>query len=152
MLRALTALIAATTVSAQWYTYQDPEYTNDAISIVVNAYTTYQTMVGGGCSGAFGIACQQFGSVGLSNENQERVTQILFDENIGALSFVRNDIGSTPGNVPGNAGGRLCGRGVFRICGKPGGIRQRILSLGAGMERQRRIYDLAFRDAGTLCD
>lgn len=43
-------------------------------------------------------------------------------------------------------------RSVFRVCGKPGGIRQRNFSLGAGMERQRRIYDLAFRDAGTLCD
>ena len=38
------------------------------------------------------------------------------------------------------------------FCGKPGGIRQRNFSLGAGMERQRRIYDLAFRNAGTLCD
>lgn len=48
--------------------------------------------------------------------------------------------------------GRLCSRGVFRICGKPGGIRQRNFSLGAGMERQRRIYDLAFRNAGAFRD
>lgn len=46
----------------------------------------------------------------------------------------------------------LCSRSVFRVCGKPGGIRQRNFSLDTGMERQRRIYDLAFRDAGTLCD
>ena len=41
---------------------------------------------------------------------------------------------------------------VVEVCGKPGGIWQRNFSLGAGMERQRRIYDLAFRNAGTLCD
>jgi glucosylceramidase len=45
--------------------------------------------------------------VGLSPENSERVTQILFDENIGGLSIVRNDIGSTPGNVPGDVGSIL---------------------------------------------
>ena len=107
MLSLLAVLAAAGAVSAQWYAYQDPTYTDDPISIVVNAYTKYQTMIGGGCSGAFGIACQQFGSVGLSPANQEAVTQILFDENIGGLSVVRNDIGSTPGNVPGDVGSIL---------------------------------------------
>lgn len=70
--------------------------------ITINVEQKYQTMIGGGCSGAFGIACQQFGSVGLSPSNQELVTQILFDENIGGLSIVRNDVGSTPGHVPGD--------------------------------------------------
>lgn len=68
----------------------------------VNAGQKYQTMIGGGCSGAFNIACQQFGSVGLSPEKQEIVTQTLFDENIGGLSIVRNDIGSTQGTKPGD--------------------------------------------------
>ena len=107
MLSTRLALLCAGTVSAQWWTYSDPEYTNTPISIVVNTYIKYQTMIGGGCSGAFGIACQQFGSVGLSEENSEKVTQILFDENIGGLSVVRNDIGSTPGNVPGDVGSIL---------------------------------------------
>jgi glucosylceramidase len=70
-----------------------------AANIKINARQTYQTMIGGGCSGAFGVACQQFGSLGLSPENQQRVTQILFDENIGGLSIVRNDIGSSPGTT-----------------------------------------------------
>lgn len=56
-------------------------------------------MIGGGCSGAFGVACQQFGSEGLSPANQPKVTQILFDENIGALNILRNDIASTPGKT-----------------------------------------------------
>lgn len=107
MLPRLLAFIYATTASAQWWTYTDPAYTNTPISIVINPYIKYQTMIGGGCSGAFGIACQQFGSVGLSPENSEAVTQILFDENIGGLSVVRNDIGSTPGNVPGDVGSIL---------------------------------------------
>lgn len=68
-------------------------------NIKINARQTYQTMIGGGCSGAFGVACQQFGALGLSPENQQRVTQILFDENIGGLSIVRNDIGSSPGTT-----------------------------------------------------
>lgn len=69
--------------------------TEEPVSITVNAYAKYQTMIGGGCSGAFGIACQQFGSVGLSPANQELVTQTLYDENIGGLSIVRNGIGSS---------------------------------------------------------
>lgn len=105
--RWIFLLTAATGATAQWYTYTDPAYTNTPISIVVNTYIKYQTMIGGGCSGAFGIACQQFGSVGLSAENSDEVTQILFDENIGGLSVVRNDIGSTPGNVPGDVGSIL---------------------------------------------
>ena len=106
--RLILGLLALSTgVSAQWWTYSDPAYTQSPISIVVNTYIKYQTMIGGGCSGAFGIACQQFGSVGLSPENSDAVTQILFDENIGGLSVVRNDIGSTPGNVAGDVGSIL---------------------------------------------
>lgn len=71
--------------------------TDFSAAIVVNSYVTYQTMIGGGCSGAFGIACQQFGADGLSAANQQLVTQTLFDENIGGLSVVRNDIGSGNG-------------------------------------------------------
>lgn len=64
-------------------------------------------MVGGGCSGAFGIACQQFGSVGLSPANQQIVTQTLFDENIGGLSIVRNGIGSSLNDSNGDMGSIL---------------------------------------------
>ena len=79
---------------AQYWTY-DPGNIDTSVSITIDASTKYQTMIGGGCSGAFGIACQQFGSVGLSSDNQQAVTRILFDENVGGLSIVRNDIGST---------------------------------------------------------
>ena len=76
------------------------EYTQDfdnTATIDINSFNRFQSMIGGGCSGAFGVACQQFGSEGLSSLNQQEVTQILFDENIGALSILRNDIGSSPG-------------------------------------------------------
>lgn len=92
-------LAAATGVSSQW-TYA--ENTDMSAAIVVNGFDRYQEMIGGGCSGAFGIACQQFGSVGLSPANQEAVAQILFDENIGGLSIVRNDIGSSPASHDGS--------------------------------------------------
>ena len=106
-MKICTTLSVAGSVSAQWWTYSDPQYTNEGISISVNAHAKYQTMIGGGCSGAFGIACQQFGSVGLSPENSDLVTKVLFDENIGGLSVLRNDIGSTPGNVAGDVGSIL---------------------------------------------
>jgi O-glycosyl hydrolase len=73
-------------------------FDNTAV-IHVNGQRKYQQMVGGGCSGAFGGACQQFGSDGLSAENQQKVTEILFDENVGALTLLRNDIGSSPGTT-----------------------------------------------------
>ncbi|KAK5134349.1 hypothetical protein LTR08_006529 [Meristemomyces frigidus] len=93
-------LAGAVGASAQWsYT----ENTDNKVSVVVNGYQKYQTMIGGGCSGAFGIACNQFGSVGLSPANQEIVTQTLFDENIGGLSVVRNDIGSSISSTDGSA-------------------------------------------------
>ena len=97
-------LAIAVGADAQWWTYQDPALTDAGVSINVNTEVKYQMMIGGGCSGAFGIACQQFGSVGLSPKRSDEVTQILFDENIGGLSVLRNDIGSTPGNVAGDVG------------------------------------------------
>jgi len=97
-MKSLIVFVAATGCSAWSYT---PNTTYSA-SISVNALQKYQTMIGGGCSGAFGIACQQFGSAGLSMAKQDIVTQTLFDENIGGLSIVRNDIGSTPGYVAGD--------------------------------------------------
>ena len=75
-------VVALATATSAW-TYSTNQ-TNSA-TISVDASQKYQTMIGGGCSGAFGIACQQFGSVGLSPAKQEMVTQILYDENIGGL-------------------------------------------------------------------
>jgi len=86
----LLACIATKAIGQHLYTGN----IDTTASIVVNGYTKYQTMIGGGCSGAFGIACNQFGGEGLSPANQQIVTQTLFDENIGGLSIVRNDIGS----------------------------------------------------------
>mgnify|MGYP001940425939 CR=1 FL=1 len=101
-MKILSLIAVAQPCSAQYWTYEDPTLTREGVSISVNPNIKYQIMIGGGCSGAFGIACQQFGSVGLSEENSELVTQTLFDENIGGLSVVRNDIGSTPGYNPGD--------------------------------------------------
>lgn len=88
----LIGCLFATSVGVSAWSYK--QSFDNAATIHVNAKQKYQEMIGGGCSGAFGIACQQFGSAGLSETNQQRVTQILFDENIGGLSIVRNDIGS----------------------------------------------------------
>jgi glucosylceramidase len=93
-------VVAALASRAAAWTYTTN--TTYSVTIDIDAAQKYQTMIGGGCSGAFNIACQQFGSIGLSPENQELVTQILFDENIGGLSIVRNDIGSTSGVVNGD--------------------------------------------------
>lgn len=92
-------LASAATVSAWTYT----GCTDNSVAVVVNAFDKHQEMIGGGCSGAFGIACQQFGSVGLSPTKQEEITQILFDENIGGLSIVRNDVGSSDSATDGSA-------------------------------------------------
>ena len=87
----LTAVAGSSAYSYTSYT----DNIDTSVAIVVNAFQKYQEMIGGGCSGAFGIACQQFGSVGLSPANQQAVTQTLYDENIGGLSIVRNGIGSS---------------------------------------------------------
>jgi O-glycosyl hydrolase len=65
-------------------------------TINVNAGQRYQTMMGGGCSGAFGAACQ---TNTLSASDQETVVKTLFDENIGAMSILRNLIGSSQGTT-----------------------------------------------------
>ncbi|KAK5747510.1 hypothetical protein LTR17_000151 [Elasticomyces elasticus] len=65
-------------------------------TIDINAGKTYQKMLGGGCSGAFGAACQ---TNSLSAADQETVVKTLFDENIGGLSILRNLIGSSPGTT-----------------------------------------------------
>ncbi|KAK3046535.1 hypothetical protein LTR09_011990 [Extremus antarcticus] len=63
-------------------------------SINVNAAKQHQKMIGGGCSGAFGAAC----TIGtLSKSDQDTVVKTLFDENQGALSILRNLIGSSKG-------------------------------------------------------
>lgn len=104
MRSSLLALATAVGSALAW-TYE--ENTDTSVAIVVNAFTKYQVMIGGGCSGAFGIACQQFGSVNLSVANQQAVTQTLFDENIGGLSVVRNGIGSSLNDSNGDMGSIL---------------------------------------------
>jgi glucosylceramidase len=91
MIRLFHSLVTMSVGVSAW-SYQQT-FDNTA-TIQVNALQRHQEMIGGGCSGAFGIACQQFGSSGLSVANQQLVTKTLFDENIGGLSIVRNDIGS----------------------------------------------------------
>ena len=65
-------------------------------TIKINAGEKYQTMIGGGCSGAFGAACA---TNTLSAADQNTVVETLFDENIGGLSVLRNLIGSSPGTT-----------------------------------------------------
>lgn len=65
-------------------------------TLTVNTAKRYQTMIGGGCSGAFGAACQ---TNSLSTADQEMVVKTLFDENLGALSILRNLIGSSTGTT-----------------------------------------------------
>ncbi|KAM0700409.1 hypothetical protein Q7P35_012130 [Cladosporium inversicolor] len=93
-MKAYNLLADISCACAQSYTY-DPAGSDTHVSIKVNGHNKHQTMIGGGCSGAFGIACDQFGAAGLSPTNQQEVTKTLFDENIGALSIVRNLIQST---------------------------------------------------------
>lgn len=65
-------------------------------TLTVNTAKRYQTMIGGGCSGAFGAACQ---TNTLSAADQQTVVKTLFDENVGALSILRNQIGSAKGST-----------------------------------------------------
>ena len=97
-------LLATVTCASAWSYTQN--FTSN-FSITIDPTVQYQRMIGGGCSGAFNIACQQFGSVGLSPAKQQEVTQILFDENIGGLSIVRNDIGSSFNSSDGRVGSIL---------------------------------------------
>lgn len=77
---------------------------NFQTTINIDATKKYQTMIGGGCSGAFGAACT---TNTLSAANQQKVVETLFSENIGGLSVLRNLIGSSKGatilpSVPSN--------------------------------------------------
>jgi glucosylceramidase len=88
----------ATTVSAQagYGSYSNSTMGNLTFetSININAAHTYQKMIGGGCSGAFGAACAPYS---LPEVDQQAIIQTLFDENMGALSILRNLIGSSKG-------------------------------------------------------
>jgi glucosylceramidase len=90
-------LLAASITTAQYvpvpwaYTQNEP-----AVQVSVNAAVRHQTMIGGGCSGAFGVACDQTGAHGLSADNQQLVSDYLFNENLGGLSILRNRVGSSP--------------------------------------------------------
>jgi hypothetical protein len=55
-MRSFTFLAAVPCALAQSYSY-DPAGIDTHVSIRVNGHNKYQTMIGGGCSGAFGIAC-----------------------------------------------------------------------------------------------
>lgn len=94
-MRSSSILSCLPLAAAQYYSY-NPAGIDTTVSVKINGNNKHQTMIGGGCSGAFGIACDQFGAAGLSYANQQEVTKTLFDENMGALSVVRNLIVSTP--------------------------------------------------------
>jgi glucosylceramidase len=85
-------IVLAQYVPVPWAYGQD----EPAVRVSVNAAIRHQTMIGGGCSGAFGVACDQTGAQGLSPSNQQLVSDYLFNENIGGLSILRNRIGSSP--------------------------------------------------------
>jgi glucosylceramidase len=65
-------------------------------SINIDASKHYQTMVGGGCSGAFGAACT---TNTLSAADQQNVVETLFGENAGGLSILRNIVASSRGST-----------------------------------------------------
>ncbi|KAH8800336.1 glycoside hydrolase family 5 protein [Xylogone sp. PMI_703] len=77
---------AATALAAHHLSFQS--------TITINTGKKYQKMIGGGCSGAFSAACT---TNSLSAANQQEVVKTLFDENLGALSILRNLIGSSAG-------------------------------------------------------
>lgn len=55
-----TFLAGISCAYAQSYSY-DPAGIDTHVSIKVNGHNKHQTMIGGGCSGAFGIACTSIG-------------------------------------------------------------------------------------------
>ncbi|KAJ5391059.1 glycoside hydrolase [Penicillium cosmopolitanum] len=85
---------AATAISVQANPSISPQPLSFRTTLTVNTAKRYQTMIGGGCSGAFGAACQ---TNSLSTADQQTVVKALFDENLGALSILRNIIGSSTG-------------------------------------------------------
>ena len=56
-MKAYTFLAGISCACAQSYSY-DPAGIDTHVSIKVNGHNKHQTMIGGGCSGAFGIACK----------------------------------------------------------------------------------------------
>ena len=84
----------AIVVSAQASYGTDNKSLTFETTININAGKKYQTMIGGGCSGAFGAACT---TNTLSQLDQEAVVETLFSENVGGLSILRNLIGSSKG-------------------------------------------------------
>ncbi|KAB5551424.1 glycoside hydrolase family 30 protein [Coniochaeta sp. 2T2.1] len=94
---SLLLLAGAAAVSAQYipipWSYAQNE---SAVQISIDTSIKHQTMFGGGCSGAFGVACDQTGAHGLSPANQQLVSGYLFNENIGGLTILRNRVGSSP--------------------------------------------------------
>jgi hypothetical protein len=71
--------VCAQYIPVPWaYTQNEPP-----VKVTVDAAVRHQTMIGGGCSGAFGVACDQTGSRGLSPSNQQLVSDYLFNENLG---------------------------------------------------------------------
>lgn len=57
IMKIYVLLAGISSVAAQSYSY-DPVGIDTHVSISVNGHNKHQTMIGGGCSGAFGIACK----------------------------------------------------------------------------------------------
>jgi glucosylceramidase len=87
---------AAIAVSVQAKSSAPPQPLSFRTTLAINTAKKYQKMIGGGCSGAFGAACQ---TNSLSAADQQMVVKTLFDENLGALSILRNIIGSSAGTT-----------------------------------------------------
>ena len=56
-MKTFALLAGISSACAQSYSY-DPAGIDTHVSIKVNGHNKHQTMIGGGCSGAFGIACK----------------------------------------------------------------------------------------------
>ena len=93
---ALILASAATAISTQVSSVGNQQNPSFEATINIDASQRYQKMIGGGCSGAFGAACT---TNTLSAADQATVVKTLFDENIGALSILRNLIGSSAGST-----------------------------------------------------
>lgn len=97
-MKGTAVLSLASGAAAQYWTYT-PTGINTNVTINVNGAETHQTMMGGGCSGAFGSASNLFGAAGLSPAKSQEVVKTLFDPSIGGLSIVRNLIVSSHPNT-----------------------------------------------------
>ncbi|KAK3072454.1 hypothetical protein LTR53_006781 [Teratosphaeriaceae sp. CCFEE 6253] len=94
-----TILAGAASVASAQTSYAGAANVNNLTfqaTINIDAAQRYQTMLGGGCSGAFGAACTPNT---LSAADQDTVVKLLYDENIGGLAILRNLIGSSPGTT-----------------------------------------------------